>query len=130
MRTVYLDTSALGRVVLGEPDAPVVLAALAPFERRVASRLMRAELLRLASRGDVIASANALLGGVALLPLDEPVLLAAEALDPTALGTLDAIHLATALRLAEAGALDSLMTFDRRLARAAAAHGLRVLSPA
>jgi hypothetical protein len=29
---VYLDTSALGRVLLGEPDAEAVLRELAPFE--------------------------------------------------------------------------------------------------
>ena len=33
------------------------------------------------------------------------------------------------LVLAEAGALDAIMTYDRRLAEGASAHGLRVLAP-
>ena len=32
MALVYLDTSALGRILLGEPDAPAVLAALGEYE--------------------------------------------------------------------------------------------------
>jgi len=42
------------------------------------------------------------------------------------LKTLDAIHLATALSLPE---LDKIVVCDRRLAAAAAAHGLRVYAP-
>ena len=40
MPAVYLDTSAVGRVLLGEPDAGAILAALGAFDQRVASRLM------------------------------------------------------------------------------------------
>jgi hypothetical protein len=43
--------------------------------------------------------------------------------------TLGAIHLATALRLAHTAPLDSIMTYDARLADGARHHGLRVLSP-
>lgn len=43
MALVYLDTSALGRPLLGEPDAPAILRALGAFDQRVASRLMRIE---------------------------------------------------------------------------------------
>ena len=71
-----------------------------------------------------------LLGGVALLPLDDAVLAAAETVPPPRVATLDAIHLATALRLAEAGPLDAVMTYDARLAAGAVEHGLAVLAPA
>lgn len=47
-------------------------------------------------------------------------------LAPAQLKTLDAIHLATALSLPE---LDKIVICDRRLAAAAAAHGLRVYAP-
>jgi hypothetical protein len=40
------------------------------------------------------------------------------------------IHLATGLRLAHAGRLDAVMTYDERLAQGAHAHGLTVLAPA
>lgn len=52
-----------------------------------------------------------------------------EALSPATVGTLDAIHLATAVRLAEADKLDALMTYDKRLATATREHGIKVLSP-
>ena len=130
MAAVYVDTSAVGRVLLGEPDAAAVLRELAAFDQHIASRLMRIELRRLALRADALDAANQLLAGVALIPLDDPVLTASETLPPPAVATLDAIHLATALRLADAGVLETVMTYDHRLADGARHHGLQVLTPA
>jgi len=127
---VYVDTSAVGRVLLGEPDAPAVLRDLAGFDQHVASRLLRIELRRLALREDAVAAANQLLSGVALMPMDDAILTASETLPPATVATLDAIHLATALKLADAGVLDTVMTYDQRLAEGAEHHGLRVLAPA
>lgn len=129
MPAVYVDTSAIGRVLLGEPDAPAVLRALAGFDQHVASLLMRVELLRLALREGVVDAAERLVAGVALVPLDDPVLAAAETVHPPSVATLDAIHLATVLRLAEAGVLETVMTYDARLADGANHHGLRVMAP-
>lgn len=61
--------------------------------------------------------------------MDDDLLSAAETIVPATVATLDAIHLATALRLASAGLLDAVMTYDRRLAEGAREHGLKVLSP-
>lgn len=130
MAAVYLDTSALGRLLLGEPDAGAIVQALGAFEQHVASRLLRIELRRLALREQLLADADQLLGGVALLPLDDAILAAAETVPPARVATLDAIHLATAMRLAQAGRLDAVMTYDARLAEGAAEHGLAVLAPA
>ena len=127
---VYVDTSAIGRVLLGEPGGAAVLRGLADFERHVASRLMRVELRRLALREDALDAADRLLRGVALIPLDDRILAAAETVPPTTVATLDAIHLATALRLATAGVLDTVMTYDARLAAGAEKHGLHVIAPA
>lgn len=129
MPTVYVDTSALGRVLLGEPDRPSILHEIGAFDVRVASRLLRIELRRLALRHGQLAAADQLLMGVALLPLDDGILSAAETVPPPAVATLDAIHLTTALRLADAGSLDAVMTYDIRLADAARQHGLTVLAP-
>ena len=129
MAGVYVDTSAVGRVLLGEPDAAAVLRDLAAFDQHVASRLLRIELRRLALREDALEAADRLLDGVALIPLDDPILTSSETLAPATVATLDAIHLATALRLAAVGVLDTVMTYDRRLADGAAHHGLRVLAP-
>ena len=67
---------------------------------------------------------------MALIPLDDAILASSETLPPANVATLDAIHLATALRLAAAGVLDTVMTYDRGLAEGAAHHGLHVLAPA
>lgn len=129
MAVVYLDTSVLGRVLLGEPDSSAIMRELGAFDQRVASRLLRIELRRLAIREDRLAEADQLLAGVALLPLDSEMLAEAETVPPPTVATLDAIHLATALRLAGAGRLDALMTYDKRLAGGASEHGLTVLAP-
>jgi predicted nucleic acid-binding protein len=126
---VYIDTSALGRVLLGEPDAPAILRDLAGFDQRVASRLLRVELRRLALREQRLHDADQLLAGLALLPVDEALLAAAETVPPPAVATLDAIHLVTALALSGAGRLDAVMTYDARLADGARRHGLTVLAP-
>jgi uncharacterized protein len=130
MAAVYVDTSAVGRVLLGEPDAPAVLRDLAGFDQHVASRLLRIELRRLALREDALEAADRLLDGVALIPLDDAILTSSETLAPATVAALDAIHLATAVRLAAAGVLDTVMTYDRRLADGAAHHGLQVVAPA
>lgn len=130
MAVVYLDTSALGRVLLGEPDAAAILRELRGFDQRVASRLLSVELRRLALREGRLPDADRLLAGVALLPVDESLLAAAETIPPAAAATLDAIHLATALRLAGTGRLDAILTYDARLAGGARHHGLTVLAPA
>jgi predicted nucleic acid-binding protein len=127
--TVYVDTSALVRVMLEEPDKRAIQRDLARFDQSVASRLLRIELRRVGRRENALEEADLLLDGVLLIPLDERVLSAAESIAPTTVGTLDAIHLATAVQLAEAGELDALMTYDKRLAYGARAHGLEVLSP-
>ena len=129
MSGVYLDTSALGRVLLGEPDAPAVIRDLRDFDQHIASRLLRVELRRLALHEGLLERADQLVAGVALLPLDEAVLDAAETVPPPTVATLDAIHLVTALRLAGEGLIDTVMTYDRRLAEGAREHGLKVVTP-
>jgi len=127
--SVYLDTSALGRVLLGEPDRAAIVRAMDAFDVHVASRLLRVELCRLALRHSLLDAADRMLTRISLLPLDDGVLAAAETTPPSTVATLDAIHLTTALRLAEAGSLDAMLTYDVRLAEGAQQHGLTVLAP-
>jgi predicted nucleic acid-binding protein len=124
-----MDTSALGRLLLGEPDAPAILDTVRRFDQHIASRLVRIELRRLALRYDCLADADQILNGIALLPLDEGTLAAAETVAPPTVATLDAIHLVAALRVAEAGLLGAVVTYDARLADGARDHGLKVVSP-
>ena len=58
----------------------------------------------MAFRHDVVAAAEEILLDIALAPLDDAALIAAETIPPPTVATLDAIHLATAVRLARAEA--------------------------
>jgi len=126
---LYLDTSALGRVLLAEPDSEAILAEVGRFERRMASRLLAVELRRLALRHRLRDAADRLLAAISLLPLSEATLAAAESIEPASAATLDAIHLAAALELFDADLIDTVLTYDERLAEGAGHHGLTVLAP-
>ena len=128
MSALYLDTSVLGRVLLDEPDTAAIRSELARFERHISSRLLRVELRRLGLLKDMLKAVDELLSGNVLIPIDETILTAAETMAPSVVRTLDAIHLATAVRLAGAGQLDALMTYDKQLAHGAREHGITVLS--
>ncbi|MCB9739542.1 MAG: PIN domain-containing protein [Deltaproteobacteria bacterium] len=134
---LYLDTSVLLRVVLGQPNR---LAAFAQAKRAETSALTRVEALRTLDRhfqrglldiqtfSAARASALDLLGRVDRIALSPAVLERAAEPFPTPLGTLDALHLATALaaraRLAEPLVM---ATHDRDLAQAARSVGFLVL---
>jgi predicted nucleic acid-binding protein len=126
---LYLDTSVLGRVLLNEPDTPAIRREMGRFEQHISSRLLSVELHRLGLREDMLEYVKELLSGKVLIPMDEEILVAAETIAPSVVRTLDAIHLATAVRLTGAGQLDALMTYDKQLATGAREHGLTVLSP-
>lgn len=64
---------------------------------------------------------------LSLITLSRAVLRAAGQLEPAGLRTLDAIHLASALRVREH--LDAVVAYDDRLLGAARQHGLVVRSP-
>ena len=129
MGGLYVDTSALGRVLLDEPDAGAILLGLDRFDIQVSSRLLRVELRRLGLRKRVLDTADQLLSGVALVPVDEAVLAAAETVPPAGVATLDAIHLVTAIRLAGDDLVDAVMTYDARLADGVRHHGLAIVAP-
>ena len=73
------------------------------------------------------ARAETVLERIALVHIDEQILRSASRQAPTGLRTLDAIHLATVLSLADD--VDALITYDTRLADAAMNAGLEVRSP-
>lgn len=92
-----------------------------------ASALVRAELRRAAHRLDaeLLSDVEQVLGRLHLLRVDDDVLYLAGSLRPPALRSLDALHVAAAVR---AGA-EVLVTYDRRMADAAAAAGVRTAAP-
>jgi uncharacterized protein len=125
----YLDASALVKLVVPEPETGHLIAYLAQRPRRVSSWLSRVEVMRVARRHgrDAMLQARELCARLFLLRLDAVVLDAAAELPPEVLRSLDAIHLASALRLG--GALGDVVTYDLRMAEAATALGLQTASP-
>lgn len=132
---VYVDSSALLRVVLGEPGRIRIWPRIT---RAVASELIRLECLRTIDRAriqlrledeDVAGRRAAVFDAVetfSLVPVGPRILERAAEPFPTLLGSLDAIHLASAL-LAREGFPDlALATHDQELALAARAVGFRV----
>jgi predicted nucleic acid-binding protein len=129
VQAVYIDTSALGRVLLDEPDKSAIKSALERFDRVTASRLLRIELRRIGLKRGLLDRAESLLADISLIPMEDRLLTVTETLMPASVGTLDALHLATAVQLAKAGKLNALMTYDESLAASAREHGIKVLSP-
>jgi len=133
----YVDASVLLRFALGQPDA---LPEWRQIERGVSSALVRAESLRSLDRLRLRANlANAevakrratilaVIASLEVVDIEAAVLDRAAQPMPTELGTLDAIHLATALLWREMRRVDLVMaTHDEALALGAQAHGLPVV---
>ena len=124
----YLDTSAFVKLVRSEPESTALRRELAGRDL-LSSALLTVEGLRAARRyGELAAKrASVALATITLLPLDQPILLAAARLDPPWLRSLDALHLATAVSLGEG--LGRLYCYDARLGDAAQALGIEVSQP-
>jgi predicted nucleic acid-binding protein len=133
----YLDASVLLRVLLGQPDR---LPEWPDIELGVGSALVEVECLRALDRlrlredlkpEDLAVRREAvyrLTAGMQVVEPTWPVLRRAGQPFPTPLGTLDALHLATALLWRDTRGEDLVLaTHDRALALAARASGLRVV---
>jgi predicted nucleic acid-binding protein len=127
---IYADTSALVKLVVAESET----RALESWVRRTSSVLMssdlvRTELTRAVRRGDPdrLVRARAVLDGVSLLRISSDTYEAAGRLDPASLRSLDALHLAAAIALGDD--LEAMLTYDERLAAAATAYGIAVVTP-
>lgn len=129
MAGIYVDTSALGRVLLGEPDAELIRETLARYEDWWSSALLLLELRRLARREAVEQDGEELLSLVSTRRLDSPTLKRAAKLDPVEVRSLDAIHLDAAIQLRKRGAIDAVLTFDHQLQVGCAHHGMAVEAP-
>lgn len=110
-----------------EDRTPQLLSWLTDDIVPAASALVRTELRRAAHRVDVelLPAVEQVLSRLHLLRVDDEVLDVAGSLAPPALRSLDALHVATAVR---AGA-DVLVTYDGRTGDAAAAAGVRTIAP-
>lgn len=124
---VYVDTSALGALLVEQLESDALESWLdQTSDMLVSSDLLEIELRRLAVREGIDqADVTRLLDGVSLAALDRAVYRSAGLLPMPYLRTLDALHLEAAMRLDAA----AVLTYDRRLSKAARSVGLRVVTP-
>lgn len=128
-RAAYLDSSALVKLVIREPESKALTDHLRSRPTRVSCALARVEVPRaVAAHGAAgVTRARRLLERVGLLRLDDDLLDAAGAMAGPALRSLDAIHLAAAATLGDA--LAEVITYDVRMSQAATQLGLPVATP-
>lgn len=125
---LYLDSSAIVKLVASEPESPDLVQAISADPEVVSSAVAWTEVVRAVRRaGGRVSHAEEVLGAIALVPIDDGILRGADDLMPKALRTLDAIHLATVLSLGSD--VVSMITYDMRLARAASSNHVHVLAP-
>lgn len=126
---VYVDSSAIVKLAVREPESAALRRYLQRKAPLVASALARAEVLRalLPAGEEAVARGRSVLQRFDLLRINDRVLNEAGALLPAELRTLDAIHLAAARRLGDD--LRALVTYDSRMAEAATQLDYRVVSP-
>ena len=142
-RILYLDASALVKLVIDEPESGALRREIMGERLAATSTIAIVEMHRAVRMSNpsprALEDARRVLGEAWLVELDGELLEEAALLNappqprppppppppPPRLRTLDAIHLATALRVRP----DALLAYDRRLLGAAAAAGLSVASP-
>jgi len=133
---VYLDASVAIRKLQREAGS---LRQWGQWERAYSSELLRVEVLRTIDRtrlrgtltdreaADLVEKARAIFDGLELIELTETIRNRAAQSFLTPLGTLDALHLATALRLVESGGVElTFLTHDTELATAARSVNFKV----
>lgn len=130
MSVTYLDSSAIVKLAVAEPESAALRRHLRRRRPLVSSALARAEVLRalLPAGTPVVAAGRSVLADIELARINDRVLAAAASLEPADLRTLDAIHLATAQRFGTE--LGQLVTYDDRMLAAAALLGIRTAAPA
>jgi uncharacterized protein len=128
---IYFDTSALLKLAHEEAETGALVEWLnsRTGEFHVSSVIIEVEAARALRRNDpaALAALPGLLAKIGRIELDQTVRATASAYERPGLRSLDAIHLATALRIQP---LTSFVTYDKHLADAARTAGLKVDAPA
>jgi len=127
---VYLDASALVKLVITESESAPLRQFLSNDPLLISSRIAAVEVRRVAARQrerDTTAQVDMLLEGILFVEVDEAIALAAGTARPVSGRSLDAIHLASAQSVASE--VTAVITYNLRLADAASAAGLTVVAP-
>jgi len=128
-RATYLDSSALVKLAVREPESEALRRYLRRRRPLVSSALARTEVARalLPLGPEAVRRGQDVLARVDLIRIGDRVLNAAGAMLPVDVRSLDAIHLATAQQL---GAdLSVIVTYDGRMAATARDLRWRVSAP-
>ncbi len=124
----YLDTSAALKLLVAEAES-TALARVIDDEAPdlVACHLLETELRRAAHRAPTLAqeAVTGLLDGVSLYAVPASLFREAGLLPGSSLRSLDALHLAAAVRIG----VDCLLSYEHRLIEAARNVGVRVVTP-
>jgi predicted nucleic acid-binding protein len=125
---LYVDASALVRLAVDEPGADDLARLLQAATEIITSAVALVEVRRALARRLPDYDPDDILDRCTVIALDASVIARAGLLAPASLRSLDAIHVASALTIAED--LDAFVTCDQRQASAAVAAGLPVQVPA
>ena len=128
-RLTYVDSSAIVKLVVAEPESRVLRRYLSRRQPLVSSALARTEVARalMPSGGAVVARGEDVLRRIQLLRINDRVLRKAGTMEPADLRSLDAIHLASAHLIGPS--IRQIVTYDERMAEAARASGWAVAAP-
>jgi predicted nucleic acid-binding protein len=128
---IYMDTSALVKLVVAEKESPSLQSFLNERDRDdlFTAALARTELIRAVAQNgpQAIAEARNLLSSLDTVTLTRQLLDDAGSLQPLRLRSLDAIHLVAAQRAGDT--LRAVVTYDTRMLSAAADLGIATVSP-
>lgn len=129
MAGTYLDSSAIMKLAIEEPQSTALRSYLRRRRPLVSSALARTEVLRaLLEEGDPgLERGRDVLSRLDLVRVNDRILSTAGTLLPQDLRSLDAIHLATALQLGSD--VRQVVTYDERMTDAATGLGLRTAAP-
>ena len=128
-RATYLDSSAIVKLAVREPESTALRRYLRGKRPLVTSALARTEVARamLPLGPAAVARGEEVLRRLEVVRVNDEVLKTAGSMLPVELRSLDAIHLATAVLI---GAdLARVCTYDDRMISSAKALGLAVVAP-
>jgi predicted nucleic acid-binding protein len=123
---LYLDASAITRLIIVEGESEALREAVLGGTL-ISSRVAVVEVGKAVARADPTVDPQPIMGRLAFVEFDADLAQIAARTGSAALRALDAIHVASALRVG--GVIDGFVTYDDRQADAARSAGLKVLAP-
>ena len=127
MRSLYLDASAITKLVISEGETPALQGRIRS-RQIISSRVAVVEVAKAVARANPAADVQPILARLAFVELEAELARIAGGTGDPSLRALDAIHVASAVRLGPE--VEAFLTYDDRQALAARTAGLSVESPA